>query len=65
MAISGEGIKKLKEAILRAKPPAKTLNLDTQGLNEGTFLLKKRIKLVEGLLKGVLKKRGALNKNLS
>ncbi|MCX7661248.1 MAG: ferrous iron transporter B [Candidatus Omnitrophica bacterium] len=62
IAITGQGIPQLKEAILKAKPPS--LNLDFSAENS-LLLFKKRINFIEELLKDVLELREVAYKNMA
>jgi len=65
VAITKEGIPKLEEAVLKAKVPEKIIEENKESFSDEMLLLKRRIRLVEDIVKDVLEIRGRLKKDIS
>ncbi len=65
VAIVKEGIAKLKEAVLKAKTPEFGIKEEAKIAADEIFLLKRRAKMVENLVRDVLQAPGILKKSVS
>jgi len=65
VGITKEGIPKLKEAVLKAKVPEKIIEENKENPSDEILLLKRRIRLVEDIVKDVLEMRGRLKRDIS